>query len=115
MPFPAMQKLLDDAFPDRTYNYWKSTFLEGLSDEAIDVMVEHANRAHRRCRPWSSNIYGGAAGRVGDSETAFAQRQAEYDIGIMAQWTDPPRATGTWPGRAAWRMRCGPIPAAAIC
>ena len=36
MPFPAMQTLLDGAFPDGTYNYWKSTFLSGLTDEAID-------------------------------------------------------------------------------
>ena len=34
-------------------------------------------------------MYGGAAGRVGSDETAFAQRQAEFDVGIMAQWTDP--------------------------
>jgi hypothetical protein len=33
--------------------------------------------------------YGGAASRVGVSETAFAHRDAQYDIGILAQWTDP--------------------------
>ena len=33
--------------------------------------------------------YGGAAGRTGAGETAFAQRKAEYDVGFMAQWTDP--------------------------
>ena len=27
MPFPQMQTLLDGAFPDGNYNYWKSTFL----------------------------------------------------------------------------------------
>jgi len=26
MPFPAMQKLIEGAFPDRSYNYWRSTF-----------------------------------------------------------------------------------------
>ncbi len=33
--------------------------------------------------------YGGAASRVETSETAFAHRAAEYDIGALTQWTDP--------------------------
>jgi hypothetical protein len=35
MPFPQMQTLLDAAFPDGNQNYWKSTFLRELSDDAI--------------------------------------------------------------------------------
>ena len=42
-PFPQMQALFDDAFPDGNQNYWKSTFVKELSDEAIDILVEHAN------------------------------------------------------------------------
>lgn len=87
MPFPAMQKLLDDAFPDGTFNYWKSTFLEELTDTAIDVIVEHANRASSPLSAVVLEFYGGAATRVGQSDTAFAQRRAEYNAGIMAQWT----------------------------
>ena len=88
MPFPAMQTILDGAFPDDTFNYWKSTFLTGLTDEAIAIMVEHANRAGSPLSAVVIEMYGGAASRVGPGDTAFAQRQAEYDIGIMAQWTD---------------------------
>jgi FAD binding domain/Berberine and berberine like len=88
MPFPAMQKLLDDAFPDGTYNYWKSTFVKELTDGAIDLIVEHANRAQSPLSAVVLEFYGGAAGRVENAATAFAQRQAEYDVGIMAQWTD---------------------------
>jgi hypothetical protein len=33
-------------------------------------------------------FYGGAPGRIGNDDTAFAQRQAEYNVGILAQWTD---------------------------
>jgi hypothetical protein len=33
--------------------------------------------------------YGGAASRVGVSETAFAQRQAQYNVLILGQWVDP--------------------------
>jgi hypothetical protein len=88
MPFPAMQKLLDDAFPDGTYNYWKSTFVKDLSDEVIELIVEHANQAQSPLSAIVIEFYGGAAGRVDEAATAFAQRQAEYDIGIMGQWTD---------------------------
>jgi hypothetical protein len=31
-------------------------------------------------------LYGGAAGRVPPNETAFAQRTAFYDLGILGQW-----------------------------
>ena len=88
MPFPAMQKLLDGAFPDGNYNYWKSTFLKGLSDEAIDLMIEHANRIKSPLSIVVIEFYGGAPGRVGHADTAFAQRQAEYNVGITAQWTN---------------------------
>ena len=37
-------------------------------------------------------FYGGARAGSAKTDTAFAQRQAEYDIGIMAQWTDPAEA-----------------------
>jgi len=88
LPFPAMQKLFDDAFPDRTYNYWRSSFLKALSDEAIDLIVEHGNRAGSPLSGVVLEFYGGAAGRVAPSDTAFAQRQAEYNVGITAQWTE---------------------------
>lgn len=94
IPFPMMQKLLDDAFPDGTFNYWKSTFLRDLSDEAIDLMVAHANRAASPLSGVVLEFYGGAPGRIGDADTAFAQRQAVYNVGIMAQWTDAAGAEG---------------------
>jgi FAD/FMN-containing dehydrogenase len=89
MPFPAMQKILDDAFPDGTQNYWKSTFLKALSDQAIDVIVDHANRMQSPLSAVVIEYYAGAAGRTGSGESAFAHRKAEYDVGFMAQWTDP--------------------------
>src|ERR1700757_1612744 len=89
MPFPQMQTLLDAAFPDGNHNYWKSTFLGDFSDDAIAVLVEHANRATSPLTVVVIEYYGGAASRVGVSETAFAQRQAQYDVAILAQWVDP--------------------------
>jgi Berberine and berberine like len=98
VPFPVMQRMLDDAFPDGTYNYWKSTFIRQLNDEAIGVIVDHANGVRSPLSGVVIEYYAGAASRVGVSDTAFAQRQAEYDIGFMAQWTDAAEANThtTW-------------------
>ncbi len=66
---------------------WKSTFLTALSDSAIDLIIEHANRIRSPLTGVVLEMYGGAAGRVGPADTAFAQRQAQYNVGISAQWT----------------------------
>jgi hypothetical protein len=89
IPFPIMQTIFDGAVPPGNQNYWKSAFLNALSDEAISTIVSHANQATSPLTAVLIEQYGGAAGRVGVSETAFAQRHAQYDLGILAQWTDP--------------------------
>lgn len=89
MPLPTMQRMLDDAFPDGARNDWTSTFVRELSDRAIEVIVEHANRMASPLSAVVVEYHAGAAGRFGHAETAFAARAAEDDIGFMAQWTDP--------------------------
>ena len=88
IPFPIMQNLAGELSPDGTHNYWRSTFLKELSDEVIDLLVEHGNRAQSPLSRIVIQFFGGAAGRVGHADTAFAQRQAEYNVGIETQWTD---------------------------
>lgn len=103
MPFPAMQKLLDDAFPDGTRNYWKSTFVKALGDDAIDILIDQANAMTSPLSATVVEFYAGASSRIAPAETAFAQRQAQYNIGFMGQWTDPAEdaAQTAWV-RGAW-------------
>jgi FAD/FMN-containing dehydrogenase len=89
MPFPVMQTLLDAAVPDGNQNYWKSTFLRELSDAAIDTIVTHTNESTSPLTVVLIEQYGGAASRVPGDVTAFSHRLAEYDFGILTQWTDP--------------------------
>jgi FAD/FMN-containing dehydrogenase len=89
MPFPAMQSLLDGAAPDGNQNYWKSTFLRELSDDAIATIVAYGNEATSPLSAVLVEQYGGAVSRVPDTATAFAHRQAEYDLVVMGQWVDP--------------------------
>ena len=93
MPFPVMQTLFDAAVPDGNQNYWKSTFLRDLSDEAIQVIVGYANRATSPMTAVLVEQYGGAASRVAKGDTAFAQRHGEYDLGILTQWANPAEST----------------------
>src|SRR6478609_9283237 len=88
IPFPQMQTLLDAAVPDGSQNYWKSAFLKDLNDDAIDTIVEHANQATSPMTAVLIEQYGGAASRISPDATAFSQRQAQYDLGILAQWAD---------------------------
>jgi hypothetical protein len=89
MPYCEMNMLLDAGFPAGRQNYWKGEFLADLSDDAIDAIVAQATRMTSPLSAVVLEYYGGAAGRVGEEETAFPHRQAQYDLVIMAQWADP--------------------------
>jgi hypothetical protein len=89
IPFPQMQSLLDGGFPDGTHNYWKGMFTDECSDHAIDAMVEHANRPGSPLTSIVVEYYAGAASRVGSADTAFAHREATFNIVILTQWADP--------------------------
>jgi FAD/FMN-containing dehydrogenase len=103
MPFPQMQCLLDGAFPSGNYNYWKSSFVDGLSDDLVDAIVEHAAAAPSPLTALVIENYGGAAARVGVTETAFAHRDAAFDVGTLTQWTDPAQSDAN----IAWARALG--------
>jgi hypothetical protein len=39
MPYTAFQELSREMFPPGRLNYWKSSFVYDLSDQAIDTMI----------------------------------------------------------------------------
>jgi FAD/FMN-containing dehydrogenase len=89
MPFPAMQAMVGDWFPDGMQNYWKSSFLQALTDEAIDTLIKQANTMKSPLSALLVEYYGGASSRVNRTDTAFAQRDALYNVGFTGQWADP--------------------------
>lgn len=88
IPRLEMQTMVDQAFPYGNRNYWKSSFIEELTDDAIDTMIEHAGRMESPLSTVLCEYYYGAASRIGETETAFSQRTAHYNIGMIGQWTD---------------------------
>jgi FAD/FMN-containing dehydrogenase len=89
MPYTAVQTMFDATSPPGNRNYWRSNFLNEISDEAIDVILANADRL-------PNNAYSvlffehmeGAVGRVGARDTAFANRDAKYNFTIISSWSD---------------------------
>jgi len=81
-PFTAHQQTFDATVPPGLGYYWKSHFLERLSDEAIEVLVEHNRQA---LPPWSYTVMfqlGGAISRVAPESTAYVERDAAFAVNI---------------------------------
>jgi FAD/FMN-containing dehydrogenase len=88
-PYVEAQSALDELFPDGGRYYWKSHFLDEVSDAVIATLVE---RAAARPTPQSGIVIrtlGGAIARVGAEETAFAHRSASFNLSVDALWSEP--------------------------
>jgi hypothetical protein len=103
-PYIGVQTGFDGLFPRNVLRaYWKSQYLEQLSDEAIDVV---AAKALDRPAPLTLvNMFhmGGAIADVDPEATAFATRTAPYMLSIDGTWTDEVSdAEGVAWVRSAW-------------
>jgi FAD/FMN-containing dehydrogenase len=88
MPYCQLNAMLDDGYPRGALNYWKSSFLAQLSDDAIDIMVESFARCpDPMCKLIIEHLHG-AATRVGVSDTAFPVRTAGYNFLVLGQWAE---------------------------
>ena len=89
MPYCQLNAMLDDGYPKGALNYWKSSFLAQLSDDAIDIMVESFARCPDPMSKLIIEHLHGAATRVGVSDTAFPVRTAGYNFLVLGQWAEP--------------------------
>ncbi|OUR94635.1 hypothetical protein A9Q87_03090 [Flavobacteriales bacterium 34_180_T64] len=89
MPFVALQTNFDPGVPNGMRYYWKSHYMDTLSDEAIDVFVNHTNRLPGPLSIVGFEPLGGAISRVNEQDTAFPQRRASYVLGIWSGWIQP--------------------------
>ncbi len=91
MPYTTLQQSFDAANPAGKRFFWKSEYLEGLPDGAIETFVEQADPLPG---PYSAAFFealGGAMGERTASETAFPHRAAAYNFAAGAGWDDPAR------------------------
>jgi FAD/FMN-containing dehydrogenase len=95
IPYTVLNGMLDAGFTSGTLNYWKSTFLPQLSDQAIETLVS----AYERCPVATSSIllesFHGQATRVPVDATAFALRDKGFNTLVLGQWMDRADSDGT--------------------
>jgi len=89
MPYVALNGMLDAAFPRGALYYWKSHFIDELSDGAIDTFVERFARCPTPQGQMLLEHFHGAATRVAPGDTAYALRRSGYNSLILGEWTEP--------------------------
>jgi hypothetical protein len=81
-PFLEHQAMFDPTFPHGRWYYFRSRDVAELTDEVIDVVVEHAMRIDTPHTSFPIFHLGGAIRRVDEGDTAFNGRGAGHTINI---------------------------------
>ncbi|MGH2649709.1 MAG: FAD-binding oxidoreductase [Actinomycetota bacterium] len=89
MPYPAINSMLNDGYPAGSLNYWKSSFLRELSDEAIQTIIDVFPSCPSPMTGLLFEHFHGAVTRVGVADTAVQHREPGYNLVMTSVWTDP--------------------------
>jgi FAD/FMN-containing dehydrogenase len=103
-PYMALQGISEHFNPRGYRNYLKTNYLRELSDEAIDIMVEHYASVPAPHTHIVVEHMGGAVSRMDRNATAYNYRDAQYNFLIVGMWTEPAGDTRaiTWV-RSLWQ------------
>ena len=88
-PYLEHQGMFDPSFPHGRWYYMRACDIAELSDEVIDITVEHAMQIRSPLTAFPIWQMGGAVGRVADDATAFTSRGAGYTFNLTSM-TDGP-------------------------
>jgi FAD/FMN-containing dehydrogenase len=89
MPYVEMQRLFDADYPKGLRYYWKSLYLQELSDDVIRLVCDAGAERPTPLSTVEVWALGGAMGRVRPEATAFYHRQAPFLLTIEANAKDP--------------------------
>ena len=81
-PFLTHQAMFDPSFPHGWWYYLRACDVEELTDEVIEITVDHALRINSPLSTFVIWQLGGALSRVGEDETAFGGRSAGHTFNI---------------------------------
>jgi FAD/FMN-containing dehydrogenase len=85
-PYVGFQSALDSTVVHGWNYYWKSTHLRELTDDVIEVIVQHAFSCSS-VRSYVAMFHlEGAVSRVAEGVTAFGNRQASHAITLDGVW-----------------------------
>ncbi len=88
MPYSMLNSMLDASFPRGARNYWKSHFIDRLTDEAIDMLIESFASCPSAMSAVMLEHFHGAAARVPVTHTAYALRKSGFNVVILSQWME---------------------------
>ena len=89
IPYCQLNSMLDAAYPRGALNYWKSSFLTGLSDDAIERLIDCFAKCPTPMGQLLLEHFHGAVSRVPVEATAFPHRLEGYNLVILSEWMDP--------------------------
>jgi FAD binding domain/Berberine and berberine like len=81
-PYLVHQAMFDPSFPHGRWYYIRSCDVAQLTDEVIDITIDHALRINSPFSALTLWQRGGAVARVGEEETAFGGRSAGLTFNI---------------------------------
>jgi FAD/FMN-containing dehydrogenase len=88
MPYATLQSGSDAAYPSGQQNYWKSHYVDEMTDGAIATLMDHAPRMSSPLSSFYFQHLGGAISRPGIDTAAFGHRHAGFDFAILTAWED---------------------------
>jgi FAD/FMN-containing dehydrogenase len=89
MPYTGLQSIVETVNPPGLRNYWKSGYLQSLSDEAITTLVDSFASVPAPHSHVVIEHLGGEVSRRGRDETAYNHRNAQYNLLIIGMWSNP--------------------------
>jgi hypothetical protein len=88
-PYVDIQRIIEPNFPPGRLNYWKANFVDALSNELIDVLIDAMRRVPSPYTIIAIEPMGGAVSRVPETATAFRHRSPAFSLLILSGWDDP--------------------------
>jgi FAD binding domain/Berberine and berberine like len=89
MPFPALQSAFDALYPPGMQWYWRANFVNELSDDAIALHAQFGAEIPTLRSTMHLYPISGAARKVGNNQTAFSYRDANWAEVIIGVDPDP--------------------------
>lgn len=89
VPYANLQKMFDPFFPRGIKSYWKTCYLKGIGDDAVDSMIGEIRKIGSPMSQIHVHHMGGAMARQGRDSGSFAHRNDPFVFNVLALWEDP--------------------------
>jgi len=89
IPFPALQSMFDALYPPGLQWYWRADFFDHYDDQAIDLHVKHGSQLPTMFSTMHIYPINGAVQRIGNQDTAWGYRNANFAQVIVGVDPDP--------------------------